>query len=163
MSSYVSGVANIFAFLSERSCYQGREVTQADQGTEEPDKEDPWCEEGQFQHSIFSNLGQTALEYALFVNHVVFSLRHFADQGRRCQEEIRTYLSSSFHYQPLLGLGRYPCGNVAECLIMTRKDFAIYVISWYVKRHFVVSYAKILRNLVRLSYTPVVVVLGFDH
>jgi hypothetical protein len=28
----------------------------------------------------------------------------------------------SVHYQALLCLGWYPCGSVAECLIITRKD-----------------------------------------
>jgi hypothetical protein len=33
---------------AERSCYQGGEVAQADEGEEEQDEEDPWCEEGKF-------------------------------------------------------------------------------------------------------------------
>jgi hypothetical protein len=36
-------VPNILAFSPEWSCYQGGEVTQADQGKEEQNKEDPWC------------------------------------------------------------------------------------------------------------------------
>jgi len=41
----------IFFWLSvwvsaERSCYQGGEVAQADEGEEEQGEEDPWCEEG---------------------------------------------------------------------------------------------------------------------
>jgi len=35
---------NLF-FLTEWPCNQDREVTQADEGTEEQGKEDPWCEE----------------------------------------------------------------------------------------------------------------------
>lgn len=31
---------------AERSCYEGGEVAQADEGEEEQGEEDPWCEEG---------------------------------------------------------------------------------------------------------------------
>jgi hypothetical protein len=31
---------------AERSCYQGGEVAEADEGEEEQGEEDPWCEEG---------------------------------------------------------------------------------------------------------------------
>jgi len=36
----------ILVCSAERSCYQGGEVAQADEGEEEQGEEDPWCEEG---------------------------------------------------------------------------------------------------------------------
>jgi len=73
---------NLF-FLTEWPCNQGREVTQADEGTEEQGKEDPWCEEGKVQ------VGNSYVHLYLYYLTNYIWCSNFADKGWRCQEEVR--------------------------------------------------------------------------
>lgn len=95
---------------------------------------------------------------ALFVQHVTKSVscvppfcRPRLERLPRRNENISVF--PSVHYQALLCLGWYPCGNVAECLIITRKDSCHHLVFC---EAFVVSCAQILRNLSLLSDIPVV-------
>ena len=66
--------ANILCSITERSCYEGREVAQTDEGAEEQDKEDPWCEEGQYQ-SVIANINpDDCIPVSPVIDHTRFCL-----------------------------------------------------------------------------------------
>jgi hypothetical protein len=108
-------------FLTEWSCYQGREVTQTDEGAEEQDQEDPWCEKGQYQSTIANILIDKCIPIPQLIDR-----KNFADEGWRRQEEVRDDAKLAvLTLSILVCLGRFACG-IPECFVVRtiEKEFA---------------------------------------